>query len=323
MSRTLHRRTRSRLDVEALESRYVLDASAALAALHFGPSRIDPTHVAPQQIDSNDSVVVQSMQVSFAANSDLAPARVAPQIEIDVFRLELRNPFNAVHEQFIEVITFQSFTGISSRPIGSSSEEALSFASISPPHSTSIFNTPGLEQSSAQASEARSEEASAALASSQSDAAVAVASRTARRLDSIVVAAVPTDRRSDRPVPTAFATALAADAVRPADAHVPEASRPLSTPGDLTMPRIPVRPSDPEGPIDSTSQNPPVQQAQDAVFSGLFVDGFAPQMLDHAFRALKSVEAHLETPDGSRWYRLALGCWVVAAALAYEAGRQT
>ena len=229
---------------------------------------------------------------------------------------------------FIETFTFQSFTEISNRPPEPSLEEALSVRLRESRASLGVFNAPQdwsrthpSEQSATNA--ARSEEAAASVNSNLSEAAVAGASIAARRTSPFAAAAPPADRRVDRPVPTAFATSLAADAVRPTDANVHDLGRPTVTTGDLSTPRNPVPPADPQGTVDSTSQSPPVDQAQNAVFSRLFVDGFAPRLLDHAFQALKSVESNLETPDGSRWYRLALGCWVVAAALAYEAGRQT
>ena len=246
----LRRRLRTRLDVESLESRYVLDASATLAALNFGPPRIDPTHVAPLQNRSNAPLLDHSLLPSSSADSPvastpldpIAPAQpIVPQVEIDVFRFELRDPFNEVREQFVEVITFQSFTEVSNRPIGSSPEESMSFASVNPPHSTTVATAPGLEQSSSQSSAARSEEASAAVASSRSDAAVCWRLRFRNRRGSTHGSdrhRRVADRSPHRPAGAdrASATAaLAADAVRPAaDANVPrDEAAGLSTPGDL------------------------------------------------------------------------------------------
>ena len=81
--------------------------------------------------------------------------------------------------------------------------------------------------------------------------------------------------------------------------------------------------ANPQIDLDSNSLRSPIESVRDALFGGLFVDGFAPHLLDQAFQALKTVESNLEAPNASGWYRIAIGCWVVAAALAYEASRQT
>ena len=331
MNKTQLRRRRALSPVvEALESRYVLDASAVLflAPPSFGPSRleftapIEITSVAPAHAPLIAPLPVQASTPSQSAIAGLPLSAVAGSLIDDVLRSESRGPFDSVRDQvtFFGVITFQSFTGSSSRSMGSSLEEAILIASANPAHSSTGSSAAGLEPSSA-TSAARSEEASETLASARSDAAVISAAAAARRTDSVVAAVLPATGRTDRPVPTAFATNLGADAVRHDDAHVGDASRPLPTPANLTTPRL-VPQADLQESVESTSQRPPIDQVRD-VFTGLLVDGFAPRLLDKAFQALKSVEANLEAPNGSGWYRLAIGCWIVAAALAYEAGRQT
>jgi hypothetical protein len=349
MARNLLRRRRpsSRLVVEALETRYVMDASANLAVplveiAHPDAPRSAVTDLsialsnsasnqAPRDsflLDSASRQSVIPVFVSVPLTPELSPTPLASPLnspisaiagefafaEYSNSRFETRGLFGDVHNDLISfsvtVQTFESISAIPNRsgPVSEESAEFLGSARSSNP----------LEQS-AVTNALRSEEAPVSLNASRADGS-AIAS--ARHTDSVVAAVLPTDHRTDRPGPTAFATALAADAVRAADG-IGDPNRPSPNPADLTTPRYAPSPGNPQGDVDSTSLRPPIQSARDSLFAGLFVDGFAPRLLDHAFRALKTVETNLESPSGSNWYRIAIGCWVVAAALAYEASRQT
>jgi hypothetical protein len=354
----VRRRVATRLNVEALESRCVLDATLAAAAPVLGPPRVDvpradiPRFEVPRavsvviEIDSFDSFGPASSP-SRSLDAPTPQGLIFNQVVSTVFEIDFgvdhsddRNPglelLDVMAPSFVE-ISYQTGLVSPSRPLGSPGasspiESGVAIGpflespnSFPPTRTTPNGNTPGLEQQSTSPSAAgnaiRSEEAAVPVGSSRTDSAAVAASAAARRTDAVVAAGLPVDRRSDRPTPTAFATNLEIDALRPDI----DPNRPLPSPAELTAPRFigPAEPQESTGSADSMLLRAPIQQARDAVFAGLFVDGFAPELFDHAFRALKSVETNLESASGSGWYRMALGCWVVAAVLGYEAARQT
>ena len=370
---SLHRRrARSRFEVEALESRYVLDATLGAVAPIFLSFRADVQRPTPADFQISFQTGLEAPSRSVGSPGSLSPIESVGSIglsleppalflpahtigdvltggifspsdliaetDIDI-RVNFGNPFNSFNSfdaprgiSALAVLSYSTGLETPTRSVGSAGslspiEESvtsigLSLESPASPSTHMNGSAPGLEQqptSPASATNAiRSEEAATPLGSSRSDAAAVAASAAARRTDSVVAAGLPVDRRLDRPTPTAFATNLEIDAVR----REIDPNRPLPSPAELTAPRF-NGPAEPPASIESTSQRPPTEQARDAVFAGLFVDGFAPQLLDHAFRALKSVETNLDSTGGTGWYRTALGCWVVAAVLAYEAARQT
>jgi hypothetical protein len=325
------RRALSRLDVEALESRYALDATQALTSLvvvgpDLRPERVDVdidfNRVAPARFES--AALIQETTFSRPVEDLASPAVSldAPTplpLSITGLTINVDLGIDPRIGTRIDLPAASSLTDVPNHG-GPAPSEPVPFELPSTRTLTST-NSSALELSSSNA--IRAEEAATPLSSSRSDTAATTASGAGRHADSVAASALPVDRRADRPVPTAFATFLAVDAVRPADGNLGDSSRPAPSPGDLTAPRFLGPLSDTQGGLDSTSQRLPLDQARDAVFAGLFVDGFAPQLLDQAFRALKSVETNLESADGSGWYRMALGCWVVAAVLTYEAARQS
>ena len=359
MTRTFVRRRNSSIFVESLESRYVLDSTLGLSLPILGSVQLDLLRstwhitIAARPADSprlpgngrrtavrEDQLVGGNSSAVFVQTGDRHPGRIrsVPNPAARPASIQIQ-PLIFIHYEMVLTSSGNSsagstdndsaypsasappaasLPGTGSRGTGSSNSGTGSTDANTPP-TTQPHETPATNPSNA----THTETTTPPPANSRPEAIAAVATTTATRADGLASALAVNDRRVDRTTaPTAFATSLSTDAVRATESRI-DPNRPLPSPADLGLPL----PTEPSGEVrvdaDSTPAIQPVAQARDAVFANLFIDGFAPQLLDQAFRVLKSVEANFEAPDGAGWYRVALGCWVVAAAMAFEAARQT
>jgi hypothetical protein len=325
------RRSGFRPGIEALESRYVLDASIGLTLPLLGPALVDTSNNAAAQALSAS---LSSAALAALAHSPDAPTSVLtePVVEIDVIHVEVRDPFQGVVRQqtyFIETITYETF--VMAGRSGGSTDSAPIFVegpsprgTVSQPHS-SPETPPVVPSTEAPAVAHTSASENATLPpvvgrGNDSGAVIAANAAATARSDSVAAAVVPADRRSDRAAPAAFATSLEIESARAAERRA-DPDRAPRVPLGTTPSTVPAPASDADA-AAAAFRGLATTPASDKDLPDMVVDGFAPSLVEHALRALHSAETKFDSADGSGWYRVALGCWAVAAALAYEAARR-